>query len=352
MGSVLYCVIMLDGDYSQHGDLGCTKVPLRELQENCYSSDVSHDGKFIAFTMGNGSLKIFDTKTMKQVQRTPMGIPFDGLPSTGVAWAPSLVNGQYRIANTNSQGGIFTWSWGGPGSAADALERQLRIPEEKNDTSVCEFSLDGKHLFTAGSDRSIRMYDLEAAKGAELVNILNKGVDDDGNSRPAHSNRIFSLKFVSPTTFISAGWQSPIQVWDMRTSKAVRQITGAFPASDCLEPIPGSTRFFCCSAQKPSNQIQVFDYVQCREIVEESDKFSLACDKSPVTAISYRPEIESLWAASSKPDQIVQLCVKTGVAKNTVPCGVQLMTLATSAAEPTKVYASGMKETCYVIEQQ
>lgn len=341
---------MLDGDYTQHGDLGCTKVPLRELQENCYASAISHDGKFIAFTMGNGALKIFDTKTMKQVQRTLMGIPYDGLPSTGVAWAPSLVNEQYRIANTNSQGAVFTWSWGGPGSASDHLERQLRVAEDKNDTSVCEFSLDGKHLFTAGSDRSIRMYDPEAPKGSELVNLLNKGVDDEGNSRPAHSNRIFSLKFVSPTTFISAGWQSPIQVWDLRTSKAVRQIPGAFPASDCLEAIPGTTRFFCCSAQKPTNQIQVFDYVQGRELVEESEKFSASCGKSPVTAISYRPEIETLWVATSKPDQVLQLCAKTGVAKNIVPCAVQLMTITTSPADPTRVYAAGMKETCYVIE--
>lgn len=343
---------MLDGDYSQYGDVSCTKINLREHQETVHGSALSHDAQFIAFTFANGCVKVFDTQDMKQQQRALLGVPFDGLPSTGISWAPAHVAGEdqlYRLANVNSQGALFSWLWGGPGSSSDTLERQLRVVEEKNESAVCEFSLDGKQLFTAGSDRNIRVYDMENLKAEPT--ILNRGVDDDGGIRPAHSNRIFSLKFLSPTTFISAGWQSPIQVWDLRTARAERQINGANPASNGLEAMPGTTRFFCCSAQRPSQQIQVFDYVQCREIVEESEKFSASCERALITSVSYRPEIETLWAASSKPDQVLQLCTRTGATKAVIPVNTQLMSLTSSPADPTRVYASGAKEACYVIEQ-
>ena len=39
-----------------------------------------------------------------------------------------------------------------------------------------------------------------------------------------------------------------------------RQVAGAHPSSDCLEPVLGTTRFLCCSG-RPNDQIQVFDFV-------------------------------------------------------------------------------------------
>ena len=283
---------------------------------------------------------------MKLQARGLMGNPFDGLPSTSVRWGRHACgeNG-YLLANTSSVGGTLSWMWG---AGHDFLERHMRHPEEKNDTAALEFSLDGKHLYSAGSDKNIRVYDVETK---QLVHVLNKGVGEDGSLRNAHANRIFSLKFVSPTSFISGGWQSPIQIWDVRTGKAERQVSGAHPSSDCLEPVLGTTRFLCCSG-RPNDQIQVFDLVAAREIPEESAKINKACGGSQIVSISLRPETGTLWAAAIKPNsEVLQIDARTGELKDKVPCKQQLMKLVTSPHMPKRCIAGAMNETTYVIDE-
>lgn len=337
---------MLDGDFSQHGALECTKITLKELQENIHNLDISHDGKYVAYAMGNGCVKVYDTANMKLQARGLMGNPFDGLPSTSVRWGRHACgeNG-YMLANASSVGGTLSWMWG---AGHDFLERHMRHPEEKNDTAALEFSLDGKHLYSAGSDKNIRVYDVETK---QQVHVLNKGVGEDGSLRNAHANRIFSLKFVSPTSFISGGWQSPIQIWDVRTGKAERQVAGAHPSSDCLEPVLGTTRFLCCSG-RPNDQIQVFDFVAAREIPEESAKINKACGNSQIVSISLRPETGTLWAAAIKPNsEVLQIDARTGELKDKVPCKQQLMKLVTSPHMPKRCIAGAMSETTYVIDE-
>jgi WD40 repeat protein len=327
------------------GNLKVQVATVPEMGEQCFALKVSHDGKYIAGTFGSGVVRIMDANTLECMTRTKLGTPFDDLPSTAVKFGAMVGDkeDQYSLVSASSAGAIFGWSWDG----RDYIERAFRIPEEKNDTSALDFSLDGRTFVTAGCDRSIRIYDYAEQK---CVKTMHKGVDENGHPRVAHPNRVFSARFVSPTTILTGGWEAPIQVWDLRVGASVRQVSGPQVGADCIEPIPNTTRFYSAS-NRGSNQLQVFDYIGCREIPEEAAKLNQGIGRDTLAQVRIGAN-GTLWSFSPSSRNIYNVDAKTGKLLNMFTSPVPILAIETSPFFPNRCYAGGAKETIVIIDSK
>ena len=75
-----------------------------------------------------------------------------------------------------------------------------------------------------------------------------------------HVNRIFTVKCMpkDPSIFFSGGWDSTIQVWDVRTpTGSVRKICGPSISSDSID-IQGKT--LLCGNYTNTDIVQLFDF--------------------------------------------------------------------------------------------
>ncbi|EPY36749.1 hypothetical protein STCU_00426 [Strigomonas culicis] len=152
------------------------------------------------------------------------------------------------------------------------------------------------HFLTAGSDRIIRMYN----KAFELEHKFERGVTDNGMWRPSHVNRIFSVRYISPTLIASAGWESPIQLWNTKTGRSEQQLFGSKAGSDCLEPIRDTCMILVSSAQE-GHQLQVYDCVSVHELVKESERLSAHIPKHEQIIVSrLDSSANRVWAISSQ----------------------------------------------------
>jgi WD40 repeat protein len=317
-------------------------VKIPELGEHVYSVKISPDGKFMALTFGNGVIRILDANTYNPLQRSKLGNPYDDLPSPMVKWGPISAKGQYSLASISSAGVVFGWEW----DAGDYAERTFKLVEERNDSGVIDFSPDGKYFATAGSDRSIRIYNL-AEKRLEAT--MSRGVDPDGHSRVAHNNRIFSVRYASTTTLLSAGWESPVQVWDLRTGKSERQVSGSQAGADSLEPIRDTTRFLVAS-NRNHKQLQVFDYISCNEMEQDSLRLSSNLGKAHLACTRLCYETKTVWVSCMKPPQVKQIDYSTGEVLCVVDCPGAIMGIDVSPFFPGKCFIACMNETLLIAE--
>lgn len=331
------------------GPFKVTKIPLKEAGEHIYAAAYSPDGKFLAVTFGNGSLRIFNAETFQSLQRGKMGGGMDDVPSTGVKWRPRTEEseeGVYELISVSSGGAIAGWNFDVSDPNAVYLDRTWRIAEQGNETAVCDYAPDGSLVATAGSDRMLRTYDPNTRK---FVAILDKGHDETGHSRPAHTNRIFSLRFATPHTIVSGGWETPVQIWDVRTGKSERQLQGPAVSSDSLEVNDGSQNVIIAS-KRDNKQIMVFDYLSARESVGDSEKFSKNIGKTGVTSVRYSPEGQLVWAVTTKPDTVMAISAPTGDVKGVVEDLGILLCMEKCPTNPKRVVVGGMKESLYAVD--
>eukprot|EP00439_Symbiodinium_sp_Y106_P034671 s3244_g4.t1 len=106
-----------------------------------------------------------------------------------------------------------------------------RIVEPENQLFCLDFLYDGTQFATAGKQRHIRIYDESTKKLVQLM----RGGNDSETAGP--SNRVFSLKYHPLTRheIVSGGWDSSVQIWDVRQGRAVRAIAGPHICGEALD---------------------------------------------------------------------------------------------------------------------
>ena len=326
------------------GKLQVKIATVPEMGEQCFSLKVSPDGKYLAGTFGSGVVRLMDSQSLEMITRTKLGNPYDDLPTTAIKFGAPCgeKEDEYSMVSASSAGAVFGWAWNG----SDYVERLFRHIEEKNDTSALDFSPDGRVFVTVGCDRTVRLYDFAEQK---CVKSMQKGIDENGHPRVAHPNRIFSARFVSPTTILTGGWECPVQVWDLRVGNAVRQVSGPQVGSDCLEPIPNTTRFYAAS-NRSSKQLQVFDYIGCREIEEESNKLSQGLGKDVLAQVRLSPANGTLWTFSGSSRNIYHIDIKSGKVLDSFTSPIPILGIEASPLMPNRCYAACAKETILVLD--
>lgn len=297
------------------GAISVTPVNTQEQGEQIHSAAFSSDGCFTAVAFGNGALEILDAYSADfQMQlRQRMGAPCDGLPTTSVRWHPSVVEGQYTLSSTSSEGATFLWKLRSS-EGMTVMDRVAKFQEQGNEVNVCDFSPDGTVLATAGSDRTVRLYDPVTAKATVQ---LTRGYDQEGHSRPAHSNRIFSAKFATTATLLTGGWESPIQIWDLRTGRAERQVGGSHVASDAIEILPGGNKAVVAS-NRDTQQLMVFDFIGGREVECESAKLCTNIGRRYLTQVRCDAQSGRLWVSSVQPSSALMLDLASGAVLATI----------------------------------
>lgn len=333
---------------TQHGNLRVTKLNVKEGGEHAYAAKFSEDGKYFGVTYGSGVVRLFETETLAPVQRMKALPQHDDVPATSIKWRRQTTEGLYEFASATSGGAVYGWQWDrSADSASTFVERAWKGLEEGNETASIDYSPDGALLASVGSDRKVRIYDCETRK---LVDTLEKGVDETGHTRPAHTNRVFCAKFASQTTLLTGGWANPVQVWDMRTKKSERQLGGPNVGSDSIEVMEGTSRVVVSSTRK-ENQLQVFDYISGTEITTESEKLSKGCGNMHLHGVRYLKDSNSLFCIACKPDVILHMDATTGEVKGMVEeLGVPIYSCDTIPIFSTKALFCGGKETIIMVD--
>lgn len=291
---------------------------LIENGEHVYHAHFTTDGKYLACGSGNGSVSILNGDTLERATIVASPANLNELPCTFVKWFPS----SYRLVSSSCGGAVFGWKWDGV-----ELLRVSKADEDKNEILAIEIAADGKSFLTAGSDRVIRMY----SDAFELLHKFEKGVTDSGMWRPSHVNRIFSVRFISPTLFVSAGWESPIQIWNTKTGSAEHQLFGTKAASDCLEPIPNTCMVLASSAQE-GHQLHLYDCVSVKLLDTESARLSAKLPKEERIIVSrLDPSASTIWTISSQTLFVISFTTGEVVATAKLPA-----TAISIEIDPTK----------------
>ena len=333
------------------GGFKVTKHGLRENGEGLFAAKYSPDGKFLAATLGSGALRVFrGDDSCALLQKSKLGQGFDDVPSTCVRFRPECEfseENMYELITCSTAGGLFGFNIDNTEQTEDIfLDRTWKAPEEHNETNCADFTPDGLRIATVGSDRSVRIYDPNTRK---LLDTLSKGRDENGHTRPAHTNRIFCAKFANPTTLITGGWENPVQIWDLRTGKSERQLGGPNVSGDTIDLLPGGQQIIVGSA-RPERQIQVFDFLSCREVVEDSERLSKPLDRSPVSCVRYSKEAGAVWCATTKPDQIMCIDFSSGSLKGKVDAPSLVFNMDVHPTNKNRCVAVGMKELMWTLE--
>jgi hypothetical protein len=340
---------MAQTEVTQAAGMTVAKYHLRENGESFYSARYSPDGKFLALTLGSGALRILQGSDNTILQRSKLGQGYDDVPSCSVRFRPQCEfteENVYELVTASSAGAIFGFTLDSTSSEEMYLDRSWRMVEENNDTLCADYSPDGLALASVGADRAVRVYDPNKRK---LVATMTQGHDENGHTRPAHTNRIFSCRFTTPTTLVTAGWENPVQIWDLRTGKSERQIGGPAVGGDTVDVLPG-TQHIIIGSHRPERQIQVFDFLGCREMKDESARLSAPLERSPVSAMRFNAEANTLWVATGKPDQVLALDFDSGAVRGKAAAPNIVFALEPSPVAKNRCMVAGAKELLWQVE--
>ncbi|EAR94338.1 WD40 domain protein (macronuclear) [Tetrahymena thermophila SB210] len=139
-------------------------------------------------------------------------------PATCVRWCPNQSTIKHGLLATYSNGKCLFWH-------ATSSQVLSRYEEAGNDINTCDFTPDGKHFITGGSDSKVRLYDI----GKKNHTVFTSG------HCPEHKNRIFASKFMDENSLLTAGWDQSVLIWDTRTKSSQGYIYGPLVCGDALD---------------------------------------------------------------------------------------------------------------------
>lgn len=159
---------------------------------------------------------------------------------TSIVWKPRISTSKTKnvLIASESLGAISQWH-----TTSRKLVYRIETP--------CEvFSIDYHRWFNlilcGGRDGVLRLYD-------DITKTLVTEFEQK------HTNRIFCVKAHpdDENILISAGWDSTVQIWDIRTSAAIRTIMGPHI---CGESIDIKGDLLLAGSWRDKNSLQVFDF--------------------------------------------------------------------------------------------
>lgn len=168
---------------------------------------VSADGKRLLTSSDDTTLRLWDTRTGKQLR------VFEG--NTGSIRSAALSRDGKRVLSGSDDGTVRLWD-------ATTGKELLKMTGHTDGVCSVAFGPEGQAL-SCGKDRTMRLWDLSTGK--------NTGVFT-GNTHP-ESEVVYSDK-----AKLAAAWGSygKIHLWNLETGKKVRTIDAAYATSVCFSP--------------------------------------------------------------------------------------------------------------------
>eukprot|EP01006_Ploeotia_vitrea_P047734 TRINITY_DN67155_c4_g4_i1.p1 TRINITY_DN67155_c4_g4~~TRINITY_DN67155_c4_g4_i1.p1 ORF type:complete len:334 (+),score=32.07 TRINITY_DN67155_c4_g4_i1:63-1064(+) len=203
-------------------------LTIKENLAEVFSCQFTTDSTVCCVTCQDGFFRGYNVRSGKEAYRFNChGFQSARVPVTSLRFRPPTTNNNQtkNVALIACSDGLISHWHVTSGKCLNTID------EKPNEVYAVDFTKNAAYFATAGTDRTIRIYD-------EATKSFHTELSGGSNPKTAgHSNRIFGLKWVpgDDNLLISAGWDNTVQVWDIRTGGAVRSIFGPYVCGDALD---------------------------------------------------------------------------------------------------------------------
>eukprot|EP00670_Eutreptiella_braarudii_P028200 CAMPEP_0174375446 /NCGR_PEP_ID=MMETSP0811_2-20130205/114609_1 /TAXON_ID=73025 ORGANISM="Eutreptiella gymnastica-like, Strain CCMP1594" /NCGR_SAMPLE_ID=MMETSP0811_2 /ASSEMBLY_ACC=CAM_ASM_000667 /LENGTH=298 /DNA_ID=CAMNT_0015525681 /DNA_START=65 /DNA_END=961 /DNA_ORIENTATION=- len=211
----------------------------------------------MAFSIAGNRLQMVERiSTMQKVRGE------DQLPCTHVCMHPKSSKQTLMLACSAAQEEVQHWELEVDGAQVFSYSQTHVFKEVNNEVLCVDYNKQGTNFATGGSDRLVRIYDGETKQRThECKPQWNQ---DQGTWVGGHNSRIYCTRFApSGNLLLSAGWESPTQVFDLRTGSFERSLKGAHVSGDGLDFKQDTV---AVANYRGYNQLQVFNYLSGTEL--------------------------------------------------------------------------------------
>jgi len=192
-------------DVSDHGQVKVVKS-LRGHEGYVNSTAFSHDGKLVVTASDDGTARIWDADTEKELAR------LEG--HTGIVYSAAFDRERKRVVTAGLDGTARIWDVSNLGQVKEFKFKSLA--GHTGLVSSAAFSPDGDLVVTGSADKTARIWD--AKSGEELAPL------------EGHTRLVYSAAFdPGGKRVITAAWDKTARIWDVknpRDPKLITRITG------------------------------------------------------------------------------------------------------------------------------
>ncbi|QDU20257.1 WD40 repeat domain-containing protein [Urbifossiella limnaea] len=161
------------------------------------------DGKTLVTGSGDGTVRVWETDTAKQV-RLFQGHVVEQVSKSGVTAVAVRLDGK-QAASAGHDGSIRLWD-------LNAADENRPLAGAAGPVWAVALTADGKLAAAAGADKTVRLYDPETGAAAgELT---------------GHAAAVTALAFLADGKLASAGGDRVVKLWDTATRAVVKELPG------------------------------------------------------------------------------------------------------------------------------
>lgn len=201
--------------------------PTLDHEITCNNLDVfnvrwNFTGDQLALGTSNGYVQLYNS-SFEQVRNLNCQSGAEKMPITSVRFRPELVDTSRKpvLLATTCDGGVVHWNLANGKSLSTIRLRNEQIYS-------ADFNSDGTNYILGCKEGKIKLFD-----EANFTQIGEFSHSMQGEAEGAQ--RVFCLKWFSENLFLSAGWDNKITIWDVRTTKYVREIIGPHVCGDSVD---------------------------------------------------------------------------------------------------------------------
>lgn len=252
----------------------------------------SPSGTYSAVGFTDGNLRVFDLETNVEVHHEPSA----GEASViGIGWLDDT-----HLLAAYTSGTVRSIDISGTKTSKIRLR-----------TSVFSLGISRKgSKFAVGTENGeIRLFDIGTNR--EVAALDSASISDSTLS--GHKSRVYSTVFISPTVFVSGGWDSQLMMFDLRESKpCVGSYYSPYICGDSIGV--GKDEFMLVAGSwRPDNNVEVFDIrnfkktqdMQCLSEDEPTSIYSLKLSENSKFFMACGSGSNSMSVVSMKNDTVM-----------------------------------------------
>lgn len=142
-------------------------------------------------------------------------------PVMTLRWHPKIPN---TVVTATASGFLSSWH-------TETGQRLWQFEESENNVNCIDISPDGSTFTTVGSDKIVRLYELQTRK--QLATMQTRAYMQGTVS--GHEGRVFACHYITPTLIASSGWDDTVILWDTRSSEVTNSISGVHICGDAIK---------------------------------------------------------------------------------------------------------------------